>query len=239
MSAAVRTLAFRGPVAVIGDIHGDLVLLDRLLARLGDMPVLFAGDVCDRGSDTRGVVERLISQKCMGIRGNHEDWVRAWLGGDGFDRFALHPMMGGEHTLRSYGVEGRTTGEVNRQRSRVPAHHAAFFLDLPVVIDLTVGDEAYWLVHAGVPCTEVIRRMPMAEVVPWLAERKPEALLWGSTEPDMGLPVDRPVIMGHMAQRKPMDLGFVIAVDTGCSTTHHRALTAVILPERRFVTVMP
>jgi serine/threonine protein phosphatase 1 len=225
-------------VAVIGDIHGDLVLLDRLLARLGDMPVLFAGDVCDRGPDTRGVVERLIARKALGIRGNHEDWVRAWLGGDGFDRFALHTMMGGEQTLRSYGVEGRMTGDVNRQRGRVPAHHAAFYLDLPVAIDLTVGDRSYWLVHAGVPCSEGLRGMSLAEVVPWLAEHRAASLLWGASEPDMGLPVDRTVIMGHMAQRRPLDLGFVIAVDTGCSTTHDRALTAVILPERRFVTVM-
>lgn len=62
-------------------------------------------------------------------------------------------------------------------------------------------------------------------------------LRWPSTEPEMMLPVDRTVIMGHVPQRKAVDTGELIALDTGAGTCAPWKLTAVILPERRFVSV--
>lgn len=47
----------------VGDIHGDLDKLDRLLGRLplGDEDTLaFLGDYVDRGPDSKGVIDRLI-----------------------------------------------------------------------------------------------------------------------------------------------------------------------------------
>ena len=43
--------------------------------------------------------------------------------------------------------------------------------------------------------------------------------------------------MGHMCQVEPIDLGHVIAIDTGCGTTDPWSLTALLLPEREFLTV--
>jgi serine/threonine protein phosphatase 1 len=74
-----RTLA-------IGDIHGDLAHLERLLAKLppldaGDT-VVFLGDYIDRGPASRQVIERVevfrrdFPGRCVTLRGNHED---AWL----------------------------------------------------------------------------------------------------------------------------------------------------------------
>ena len=58
-------------VYAIGDIHGRLDLLDRLLAAIdGRRPrprrrrateLIFLGDLVDRGPDSRGVVERLLA----------------------------------------------------------------------------------------------------------------------------------------------------------------------------------
>lgn len=70
----------------IGDIHGDLEHLERLLARLPQLDegdtVVFLGDYIDRGPQSREVVERVerfrqeFSGRCVTLRGNHED---AWL----------------------------------------------------------------------------------------------------------------------------------------------------------------
>ena len=74
-----------GPLDVVGDVHGELAALQRLLAALGydrhgDHPqgrrLVFVGDLCDRGPDSPGVmflvrdlVRRGVAQ-C--VLGNHE-----------------------------------------------------------------------------------------------------------------------------------------------------------------------
>ena len=70
------------PLAVIGDIHGEIEALDALLAHLHHHPhtrdrlLVFIGDLCDRGPDSVGVIHRvqtLIDQgRAIAILGNHE-----------------------------------------------------------------------------------------------------------------------------------------------------------------------
>lgn len=235
-SGLVGTARHDRPVAVIGDIHGDAALLARLLAALpADMPIFCMGDVGDRGPDTRGVVDQLVARGARGVRGNHEEWLLQWLSGGGLDPFALHPGMGGAATLASYGVSPRTAAA---EVDRVPAAHQDWFFDLPLVLDLHVCGVPYWLIHAGVPSTEALPRgLALSDVVPWLVRHRPETLLWSKNDPEEMLPVDRTVIMGHLRLPHPVDTGAVLAIDTGAGTQRVARLTAVVLPERRFVQV--
>jgi serine/threonine protein phosphatase 1 len=225
---------------VIGDIHGCRDLLERLLARLGDMPVLVLGDVVDRGSDARGVVDALVARGASGVLGNHEEWLLAWLRGEGFDSFALKYWMGGDATLASYGVAGRTPRLVEAETWRVPAEHRAWLESLALVVDLDVQGERYWLIHAGIPSHLDLTGVPVRGVVPWIVEHHPRTLRWSVTRPDDAIPADRCVVMGHVPLAEPVDLGHVIAIDTGAGTLADEGrLTAVVLPDRRFVTVGP
>ncbi len=235
---AVGAYASAEPVAVIGDVHGCADLLRALLSRLpAGMPVLVAGDLCDRGPDSRGVIELLVARGALGILGNHDLWLRDWACGNGFDRFALHPAMGGASTLASYGVESRSSGAIEAEAWRVPARHREWLCSLPIALDLEVMGERYWLAHAGVPMTEPMNGLRASEVIPHLARTKPESLLWPKHDPADMLPLDRTVVMGHVPLRRPLDTGAVLAIDTGAGTIPGGRLTAVILPERRFVTV--
>lgn len=227
---------FDRPVAVIGDVHGRADLLESLLARLPkDMPIVHTGDLCDRGPDARKVFDILIARGAVGVRGNHEEWLIALATGQGFDSAALSAMMGGRATLDCYGIEGRHPGAIEAQAWRIPSAHRDFLAALPFALDLTVCGETYWVVHAGVSPSVEIGAASFAEVVPWLAAHKPSALLWTQTQPEDTLPVDRTVIMGHIPLRRPRDAGHVIAVDTGCGVFPDAPLSAVILPDRRFV----
>jgi len=78
----MRTLA-------IGDMHGCLTALDRLLAEVAPQPddlVVTLGDYVDRGPDSKGVIDRLLElgRHCtvLPLRGNHEVMMlrarRAW-----------------------------------------------------------------------------------------------------------------------------------------------------------------
>ncbi len=238
MSPAIQSVRFDHPVAVIGDIHGSRSLLEELLARLGELPVLVLGDVVDRGPDSMAVVDVLLRRGARGVVGNHEEWFIAWYRGEGFDDLALKYWMGGEATLDSYGVAARTPREIESQLRRVPPEHRAWFDSLALVMDLEVQGHRYWLIHAGIPGHLGITGARASDVVPWLVQRHPRTLTWSVTKPEDMIAVDRTVVMGHLPRDQPIDLGHVIAIDTGAGTLGDEGrLTAVVLPSRRFVTV--
>jgi serine/threonine protein phosphatase 1 len=239
---AIEELNVPGPVAVLGDIHGNSELLAQMLAELAAQQVttiVVCGDLCDRGPDTTGVLEQLIAVGARGVLGNHDVWLRDWAAGRGFDDFALSGVMGGKATLRSYGVDPDTTRvqDIGALSRNVPIHHRHFLLGLPLLLDLTVGDEKYWVSHTGVPAFAPTHPTFPTGVMEHAATKRPDELLWVSLAPGDMAEVDRTVIHGHRVRAQPADLGHVIALDTGCGTTQGGRLSAVVLPERRFVTV--
>ena len=167
----LHAIAVDGPVAVIGDVHGDAVRLHRLLRKLEGRTILFAGDLNDRGPDTRGVIDLMLGVGAAGVRGNHEEWLIALAQGR-FDTFALHPRMGGAATLLSYGIEARSPSAVEAEAHRIPFAHRDFLWSLPVAIDLTVCGQSYWLTHAGVPPGP-----RFSEALPRCVQRKKRSLV--------------------------------------------------------------
>lgn len=237
MPPSILALTFDQPVAVIGDIHGCAGELRRLLALLpADMPLVCCGDLCDRGPHTAGVIDQLVSRGAHSVMGNHEEWFCRWASGEGFDEYALNPVMGGRATLRSYGVEIGTNREIEAQVWRVPLPHRAWLATLPLAIDLTVMGTTYWVVHAGVGVSSAVANLESAQVVPYLVERHPSHLLWPLIEARNTLPVDRPVLFGHHVHRRVTDVGHAVALDTGCGFPRG-SLSAMILPGRQVVSV--
>jgi diadenosine tetraphosphatase ApaH/serine/threonine PP2A family protein phosphatase len=60
-------------VAVLSDIHANLVALDAVIASLGSVDAIWhLGDVVGYGPEPDGVVERLASLGAAGVRGNHD-----------------------------------------------------------------------------------------------------------------------------------------------------------------------
>lgn len=69
------------PLAIIGDIHGEIDALNALLGHLEQDPgprrrLVFIGDLCDRGPDSIAVIARVRSLvesgRALAILGNHE-----------------------------------------------------------------------------------------------------------------------------------------------------------------------
>ena len=94
----------------IGDIHGCRVALETVLATVkpdaGDT-VTTLGDYCDRGSDTRGIIERLIAlvdeTHLVAIRGNHDLMLLEARTADALYRRQWERTVGGDATVASYG----------------------------------------------------------------------------------------------------------------------------------------
>ena len=60
-------------IAVLSDIHSNLVALDAVLARIGSLDAVWhLGDVVGYGPEPDGVVARLSELDAIGVRGNHD-----------------------------------------------------------------------------------------------------------------------------------------------------------------------
>lgn len=171
------------PIYAIGDIHGQLAELHRILELIEtdggpDAEVVFLGDYTDRGPDSKGVLDLLIAGQKKGrnwrfIKGNH-DRMFCWFMQD-YPRHEaylpvelswLHPRLGGDTTLASYGVnftpQSRMLIVHAEARTAVPRAHIDFLENLP----LTHETDDLFFAHAGIRAG-----------VP-LADQDPEDLLW-------------------------------------------------------------
>lgn len=86
-------------VAVLSDIHANLVALDAVLGALGSVDAVWhLGDVVGYGPDPDGVVERLASVGAIGVKGNHD---AAACGGDEIEWFNPDARAAMEWTRRA------------------------------------------------------------------------------------------------------------------------------------------
>jgi serine/threonine protein phosphatase 1 len=103
------------PFCAIGDAHGCLNLLqplyDKLRAELGpDIPVVFLGDMVDRGPDAAGVlsfVHRMVTDQPdshIAIMGNHEQMMLEFID-DPAGKGLRWLTFGGVETLASFGIQ--------------------------------------------------------------------------------------------------------------------------------------
>jgi serine/threonine protein phosphatase 1 len=205
-------------VAVVGDIHGRLDRLDRVLVRLPQgRTLVFLGDYIDRGPDSRGVVERLLrlepQRPCILLCGNHEDMLLDALGGS--YKGAVDDWMrnGGDATQRSYGATN-----VRHLAERIPEAHLRFYRALR---EHWETDE-YVFVHAGIRADG-----------PEATDR--ETKLWLRTAPDEAFGYGKTVICGHTPYQSPLRGPDWINIDTGCGKLASAPLTALLLPEMEIV----
>ena len=128
----------------IGDVHGCIEKLNELLDEIDsdiarhysiadDITVIFVGDYCDRGKNSKQVIERIRTYDqydTVALYGNHEDMMAHSLGPvSPIQRESLKNWCdsrnGGFETLLSYGFskeelkEAVQTNAVDKLRKRV------------------------------------------------------------------------------------------------------------------------
>jgi serine/threonine protein phosphatase 1 len=187
----------------IGDIHGSLDKLRRLLGRCREhaggraMTFVFVGDYIDRGPDSAGVIRCLIDlqsgqrERVVTLLGNHEAMALDVIAG------AIPPepwlSQGGAATLASYGVTGPAD---------LPREHVEWLRSLRRTYD----DGQRFFVHAGVDPAQP------------LDAQEDDVLIW-IREPFLSYRGEygRLIVHGHtpVAAGKPDLCGNRLNLDTG------------------------
>lgn len=152
-------------IYAIGDIHGRRDLLDDLLTRIdaddaergpAQTQIIFLGDLVDRGSDSRGVVERMIqlseaSDNVRLLKGNHEELLIRVYEGDKRATSLFH-RVGGRETMLSYGMSEADYDAVDLSElaELIPNHVPIAHIDFLKGFDDWIEAGDYLFVHAGV-----------------------------------------------------------------------------------------
>jgi predicted phosphodiesterase len=209
-----------GKIFAIGDIHGCISQLDRLVAQLHidahNDTLIFIGDYIDRGPDPKGVIDYIIDMRrsvrnVVCLSGNHEDMFLNYC----LDRRdkELYMSNGGAHTLWSYGFT-----EEGSEELILPENHRDFFNSLLTYYE----KDDYIFVHAG-----------LRPGIP-LDRQDREDLLWIRLEFISSLyDFGKTVIFGHtpFSLNKPLIENNKIGIDTGA--VYGGRLTCIELPEMK------
>ena len=152
------------------------------------------GDYCDRGSDTRGVIETLLrlvdETHLVAIRGNHDLMLLEARTAGNMYRRQWELTVGGDATVASY----------SSSLDNVPASHWRFLENtLPYYETAT-----HVFVHAGLDAETPLSEQT-ASALYWEKLRNPAPHVSGKT-----------VIVGHTSQKNglPLDLGHTLCLDT-------------------------
>ena len=224
----------------IGDVHGQLALLERLRDAIAEdinqFPIghsveIFLGDYVDRGPDSRGVVDYLVgvsqddhtvSSEQVFLRGNHETYVTDFLS----DPSMLPSWVGngGASTLASYDVAVNTSSPDPLSTyvefsERLPREHRTFLENLHD--GYKIGEVLF--VHAGIRPNVAIDKQRIEDLLlirqEFLEARK--------------LPVR--VVHGHTPVREPEVTPYRINVDTAAFATGRLTCAVLEGAEVRFL----
>jgi len=227
-------------VYAIGDIHGRLDLLNKMLSLIeldrkdreeAQTTLVFLGDYIDRGGNSKGVVSRLIEGLPAGLnpvflKGNHESLLLSFLDRPGFGLNWLY--NGGDATLLSYGVEADAIRNAywaggpgllqafTAFRKLLPDDHLRFYRGLK----LSHRAGGYFFAHAGVRPGIPLDQQNENDLI-WIREE------FLSHPDDFGAVV----VHGHTPANAPEDLHNRIGIDT--LAFHTGRLTAVGLEGSR------
>ncbi len=180
-------------------------LLDVIDARDDDAHFYFCGDFCDRGPDTRGVIDLLIALLADGratcVRGNHDDLFDLCLNRRSFasapgESAEAHDFAVAEatrlfwregilETMMSYGVNLREAGEFVGDKPAVDAWVARQYDQVPDdhkqffrELPAVAETDDFFVVHATWPCDQIDEPDRMNALVAADANLRHEAI-WG------------------------------------------------------------
>lgn len=209
----------------IGDIHGcnktfQSLLFDKLQISQDD-EIYLLGDYIDRGPDSKGVINTILTLRNQGfqvytLRGNHEQMMMDSV--NDIKSYFQWVFNGGEFTMESFGV---------KRYQDMPNIYKDFFNSTKIVIQA----ERYILVHAGLN----FKNEDIFE--------DQDFILWGRGfkphQPKLG---NKLLLHGHTP--KPLEYilnqkGNIYNLDGGCVFLNKRkglgSLVALILDDMEFV----
>lgn len=205
----------KGRTIAITDIHGELAKLDSVLEKLeinSKDRIIFLGDYIDRGPDSKGVINRLISMndvcECIYLKGSHEYAYLKAREGDEYYKY-LFWNYGGVQTVESYG-----------SFENIYNTHGDFLDSLKSYYET----EDYFFIHAG-----------LRPGIPLEDQDERDFFYIRGDFIYKKHNLSKKIIFGHTDFEQPLVQDDKICIDTGCGKYPNAVLTAFICGSEEFV----
>ena len=212
-------------IICIGDVHGEIHKLKNLFEKLSftkNDTIVFLGDYIDRGEDSKGVIDFVLSlkDKCnlVTLKGNHEMFALDSLKfteGQMSKKNMFHSWManGGVACLRSYHRDGLYMDKPDEIIEEMFIDHGDFFNNLK----LTYETDNHIFVHG-----HLAHEQDVEDQEEWQC-------IWGRFNDIYPHKSGKTVVCGHSVQRDGVaNDGFRICIDTGSFLTDGY-ITAMII----------
>jgi len=199
---------------VIGDVHGCLHTLKKLIASLPqNAEIILVGDLCDKGLHSKEVIEYVISQNYQCVKGNHEHLMQKYLS---------DAVVNAEHSPWSedYRYGGIQTFTAYLDDHESMQRHLEWIANLPMYIQ----KENYFITHGY--------------ALPFYEHKDNQEyyndFLLNRYEKGMEVPKSEVVnIFGHCVFDEVIEHENFYAIDTGCS--YGKKLTAIELRSMKII----
>jgi len=199
---------------VIGDVHGSLHTLRKLIAKLPpNAELIFVGDLCDKGKYSKEVIELVIQNGYACVKGNHEHLMQKYL----FDAVVNEKHSPWSEDYRYGGIE---TYRSYKDDIESMHRHLAWLETLPIYIEV----EHYFITHGY--------------ALPYYDKRDDEKyyndFLLSRYEEGMEVPRSELInIFGHCVFDEVRVHKNFYAIDTGCA--YGKKLTALELGTMKII----
>ena len=200
----------------IGDIHGCLDELNRLLEKISynpDSDIIYSvGDFVNRGPDSRGVFLKLKGIGCRLVLGNHEYY------------FKQHIQKNNKKVIEHY----------QKIFTNIYDDFVRYIFQIPLYIET----DDFILVHAGIDPGKKLLSNQNAKIL--TSVRTLNSLTGQIDQPD-GQPWfknyigSKLIVFGHWAELEGVIQSNVIGLDTGC--VYGKKLSALIVPGKEIISV--
>lgn len=202
------TIGNNDRVFVVGDIHGEITMLNEKLIEIGfdkDLDTLISvGDLIDRGEDSLACLSLIQEHWFKSVRGNHEDLMINSVINNSENHIACWLQNGGSWYFN--------LNEEDRMYAKDLAKIAES--ELPYVIELNYKGKKFVICHADFPSGEYdgeIKDEDLFHIV-WSRDRINKIMKNNISEPINGADM---FIFGHTPLKNPLQVDNCMWIDTG------------------------
>ncbi|WP_241517598.1 metallophosphoesterase [Campylobacter blaseri] len=201
---------------MIGDVHGEYEMLLELVDIIPKKSrIIFVGDVIDRGSGSKKVLEYIKTNKFECVMGNHEfmmiNAVKIFLKHDKYEIYwSSYPWFnyGGKEALISFGINiNYPSNKISEKEREILKNVLKFLETLPLYLELNLTKNNLPVVISHAFIGEHWHRKDDKKIIE-------EVALWNTKMPYRECKIFN--IFGHTPHEDVLEIYNCVDVDTGC-----------------------